>query len=97
MICGKFTTMGHGDNAVCGKLYWEDIYICDQCKLDSLKKQRDELLAALKEIMLNDCPLIGSPTNQELIDHWEHEKSQGRGDADIHLAALYAIAKAEQP
>ena len=53
-----------------------------------------DLLEALKRVMDNDCPLTGNPSHAELVEHWEYEKSQGRGEADDRLFALAAIAKA---
>lgn len=53
-----------------------------------------DLLEALKIIVGNNCPLTGNPSRAELVEHWEYEKSQGRGEADDHLFALAAIAKA---
>lgn len=53
-----------------------------------------DLLEALKIIMDNNCPLTGNPSRAELVKHWEYEKSQGHGEADDHLFALAAIAKA---
>lgn len=55
-------------------------------------EQRDNMLAALVALLDNYCPLTGNPTHAELVQHWVYEKSQGRGDADIHLAALAAVA-----
>ena len=68
-----------------------------QTHLDNGHRYRcfDPLLASLKAIMENGCPLTGNPTHAELIEFWEYEKSQGRGDADIHIAALNAIHHAE--
>jgi hypothetical protein len=53
-----------------------------------------DLLEALKRVMDNDCPLTGNPSHMELVEHWEYEKSQGRGEADDRLFALTAIGKA---
>lgn len=54
-----------------------------------------ELLSSLKDMVDMDCPLIGSPSKEDLLDFWEHEKSQGRGIAGEMLTALNAITKAE--
>src|SRR5215831_9747438 len=35
--CGSFTTMGHGDNAVCGQPYYGGIYQCHGCQVIELK------------------------------------------------------------
>lgn len=61
---------------------------------NAVKAERDELLKALKQIMDNACPLTGNPSHAELVEHWEYEKTQGRGEADDQLFALAAIAKA---
>lgn len=53
-----------------------------------------DLLEALTRVMDLDCPLTGNPTHAELVEHWEYEKTQGRGEADDRLFALAAIAKA---
>jgi len=58
--------------------------------------QRDELLASLKAVMDYDCPITGDFTHADLIEHWEHEKAQGRGEADMRITALNVIAKAER-
>lgn len=58
--------------------------------------QRDELLASLKAVMDHDCPITGNFTHAELIEHWEYEKTQGRGEADMRITALNAIARAER-
>lgn len=60
----------------------------------SLISAAPDLLEALKRIMDVDCPLTGDPSHQELVEHWEYEKSQGRGEAEDRLFALYAISKA---
>lgn len=56
-----------------------------------------ELLHALKRIMDNDCPLSGNPSHSVIVEYWEYEKSQGRGEAEDRLFALAAIAKATAP
>jgi len=61
------------------------------------EQQRDSLLSALKRIMEIDCPLTGNPSHQELMEFWEYEKTQGRGEADDRMFALTAIAAVEQP
>ena len=53
-----------------------------------------ELLEALTRIMDNERPIRGNPSHKVLVEHWEFEKSQGRGCADDMLFALAAIAKA---
>ena len=53
-----------------------------------------ELVEALRRIMDLDCPITRNPTHSELVEHWEYEKTQGRGEADDRLFALAAIAKA---
>ena len=53
-----------------------------------------ELLVALQRVMDIDQPIIGTPTHAQLVEYWEYEKSQGRGEADDRLFALAAIAKA---
>lgn len=52
-----------------------------------------ELLEALERTLQQ--PLTGSPSHERLVEFWEYEKSQGRGDADDQLFALAAIAKAK--
>lgn len=59
-----------------------------------LARQRADLLTALRRIMDLECPLTGNPTHAELVEHWEYEKTQGRGEADDRLFALAAIARA---
>lgn len=52
----------------------------------------DDLVAVLRRVMPR--PITGNPSNEELVEHWEYEKSQGNGSADDALFALAAIAKA---
>jgi len=54
-----------------------------------------DLLEALEAIMDEETPLTGKPSHAQLVEHWEYEKSQGRGCAGIMLSALAAITKAE--
>ena len=53
-----------------------------------------ELLDALQRMVKNHMPITGNPTHDELVEHWEYEKSVGRGEADDMLFVLAAIAKA---
>jgi len=53
-----------------------------------------ELLEALQRILAIHCPLAGTPSNKSLVAFWEHEQSEGRGEAGDQLFALSAIAKA---
>lgn len=53
-----------------------------------------DLLEAIQRLMANHCPLTGIQTHESLVDFWEYEKTQGRGEADDELFALAAIAKA---
>lgn len=64
-----------------------------QIELELLQEQRDELLKAL--LLAQYVPLTGNPTHQELVEFWEYEKTQGRGDADDQLFILSVIAKAK--
>ena len=52
------------------------------------------LLDALKRMMAMNCPLTGNPSHQTLVEFWEYEKTQGRGEADDQLFALSAIFRA---
>lgn len=56
--------------------------------------QAPRLLEALERVMDNNCPLIGSPSMDDLIDYWQLEKSRGRGEAEDMIFALEAIAAA---
>ncbi len=67
-----------------------------QHNIRDLAAQRDQLLEALKDVLHIECPLIGNPSVRELIDHWQYEKSEGNGSADVYLYALNAIAAVEQ-
>ena len=53
-----------------------------------------DLLQALKRVMDSNCPLTGNPSHQTLVEFWEYEKTQGRGEADDQLFALSAIFRA---
>lgn len=55
-----------------------------------------DLLASLRAVMDMDCPITGNPSHEELVEFWEYEKTQGRGEADTRLAALRAIANADR-
>ncbi len=63
-------------------------------EISSLQALNTELLGALQRVMANEVPLTGNPSHEELIEHWEYEKSQGRGIAEDMLFALRTIAKA---
>lgn len=64
-------------------------------QVDQIKRHAVELLEALERLMNLDCPLTGNPSHERLVEFWEYEKSQGRGEADDQLFALSAIAKAK--
>jgi hypothetical protein len=53
-----------------------------------------ELLEAVKRLMILYCPLNGVPTSDELVEHWEYEKSEGNGAADDMLFVLSVVKKA---
>lgn len=53
-----------------------------------------DLLEALQRMLAKDVPLTGAPSHDELVEFWEREKLQGRGDAEDVLFALAVIAKA---
>ena len=53
------------------------------------------LLAALCRIMDKLCPFTGTPSNKTLVEFWDSEKKNGRGEADDMLFALNTIAKAK--
>ena len=55
-----------------------------------------QLVEALRRVMDLDCPLTGNPSHAELVEHWEYEKTQGRGEADDRLFALAALAAAKE-
>ena len=63
-------------------------------ELRRLHEVNQELLAALRRVMDIDTPITGNPTHAQLVEYWEYEKSQCRGEADDRLFALAAIAKA---
>lgn len=55
-----------------------------------------QLVEALRRVMDLDCPITGNPSHAELVEHWEYEKTQGRGEADDRLFALAALATAKK-
>lgn len=61
----------------------------------AVANQRDQLLAALQELIDIRCPLTGWPSHAELVEHWEDEKAEGNGEASANLQALAAIAAAK--
>lgn len=69
-------------------------YIVDEPYDAKLIQAAPELLEALSRLMQNDCPLMGDPSYEQLIEHWEYEKTQGRGEADDQLFALRTLHKA---
>lgn len=58
-----------------------------------VQAERDALLMPLQSIIDDGYSLAGNPTHADLVEHWEYEKSVGRGIADVMLLALAAIAK----
>lgn len=60
-----------------------------------LVEQRDGLLKALRCAVNMALPLIGSPTDEQLVDYWTHEKEQGRGCADDMLFIMQTLLKVE--
>jgi hypothetical protein len=66
----------------------------EHCEPD-YKAQRDLLLRNLKSIVDIDCPLIGSPSSNDLIEFWQKEHHEGRGIAETMLDALRAIDQCE--
>lgn len=54
-----------------------------------------DLLEALQRLVDLNCPLTGTPSHKELVEHWGYEKTQGRGEADDQLFALMTLAKAK--
>ena len=54
-----------------------------------------DLLEALQRLVDLNCPLTGNPSHEELVEHWNYEKTQGRGEADDQLFALMTLAKAK--
>ncbi len=54
-----------------------------------------DLLEALQRLVDLNCPLTGTPSHNELVEHWSYEKTQGRGEADDQLFALMTLAKAK--
>lgn len=51
-----------------------------------------DLLEALQRTLYQ--PLTGNPSYEGLVEFWEYEKEQGRGEADDMLFALATIEKA---
>ncbi|MNS62737.1 hypothetical protein D3C71_1285740 [compost metagenome] len=51
-----------------------------------------DLLEALQRTLYQ--PLTGDPSHERLVEFWEYEKTQGRGEADDMLFALAALKKA---
>lgn len=72
--------------------YGEHYLLEAQAALDAVGAP--DLLEALVRIMDVDRPLSGNPSHSDLVEHWEYEKTQGRGEADDRLFALAAIARA---
>ncbi len=66
-------------------------------EIDQIKRHAVELLEALERILALDCPLTGDASHERLVEFWEYEKTQGRGEADDQLFALAVISKAKSP
>ena len=52
-------------------------------------------MQALRCAVNMDLPLIGSPTDDQLVSYWAHEKEQGRGCADDMLFIMSTLINAE--
>ena len=75
---------------------WDKCYDMDKhsgyIPLPKPPTQREtDLLSALIKLLENDRPLSGNPTHAQLVEHWEYEKTQGRGEADDQLFALSLV------
>lgn len=55
------------------------------------------LVRALRGILDIHRPMTGNPSDAELIEHWEYEKSAGNGAADANLFALRTLAAHPAP
>ena len=53
----------------------------------------DELVEALQRLMDIDCPITGNPSQEQLVEFWEYEGTQGREETEDQLFALAVIAK----
>ena len=84
--CGSSKTMGQGDVAVCGRVWWVSVYQCDKCKLkdaedlivkqvEQVKMLRDKLTMA-NEWLSVECGYIGSPISAEISEALESTKEK---------------------
>ena len=53
----------------------------------------DELVEALQRLMDIDCPITWNPSQEQLVEFWEYEGTQGREETEDQLFALAVIAK----
>lgn len=79
----------------------EGVHVCEcVCEEDAVMIARignshDALVKALSTLMFEiDPPMTGKPSFETLIEFWEYEKTQGRGEADAKLFALRTLAAA---
>ena len=49
------------------------------------------LLEAVERLVKLNMPLTGNPTHEHLVEFWEYEKTQGRGEADDQLFVLSVL------
>ena len=92
VLCQRCTELCDVDFEDSWKQYGDHYLLDAQAMLDAIGAP--DLLEALRRIMDVDCPITGNPSHSELVEHWEYEKTQGRGEADDRLFALAAIKKA---
>lgn len=46
--CGDRQTMGHGETAICGEVYWDSVWMCGRCarlRLREVEAERDKYKA----------------------------------------------------
>ena len=59
--CGSSKTMGQGDVAVCGRVWWASVYQCDKCKLkdaEAIIAKQAEQIKMLREAVILARPYL---------------------------------------
>lgn len=83
--CGSMTTMGHGDMAVCGQVWWDKVYECQSCQIKRLTAERAwqpiETAptdgSAFLAFDSTPCPL---PYLMFFVARWHHNYSEDEAD-----------------
>lgn len=90
IYCGGKTCHGHGDYAVCGKVYWHDIYQCDSCRAKQKEKIVEELEQKLAESQREFRAADATIENLQM-----HVEKLAAENAGLKAAAQFGVVKKE--